>query len=177
MKTSRFAASLALLATVTACLLRSAIAGAEPPPNDEAVVPAGQEELLAEMLGRGATLPDGCKLSEGKIEYTTVKATYACPNGNVVFELSHPSRAGGEATRTDRFALTLKSGSPPEGLVPDLVSRIRSREAAFEWKWAGAASSARWPSNTALAGGVLLAIALLGWIVRSRSSARRVDSR
>jgi hypothetical protein len=142
----------------------------------DAVVPPGQEDLLAEMLGKGATLPEGCKLTDGRVEHSTVEATYSCPAGEVVFELSHPSRAGGAATRTDRFGLTLRSGSPPQGLAPALAARIRSKEAAFEWKWIGQPRAAS-RSRLLLATAGLLAIAALGFVLRRRSSARRADSR
>ena len=44
-----------------ACLLLLAShVHATPPTDADAVIPAGQDELLAEMLGRGVTLPGGC---------------------------------------------------------------------------------------------------------------------
>jgi len=122
--TNRFALLPLLLASMTAASVHVSAAVAEDAAARNAVVPAGQEELLAQMLGKGETLPGDCKLSAGQVEYKTVKATYACSSGNVVFELSHPSQAAGDAERTDRFALTLQSGSPPDGFVPALVSRI-----------------------------------------------------
>jgi hypothetical protein len=161
---------------VLAIALPMAAAVAQPAPGDgDAVVPAGQEELLADMLGKGATLPGGCQLADGRVEYATVTAKYTCPNGEVVFELSHPSRAGGGAMETDRFALTPKSGSPPPELAPELVARIRAREAGFEWKWLGGPPKARSRALPFAVAG-LLAIAVLGWVLRSRSSARRADS-
>ncbi len=98
------------------------------------VIPAGQEELLLSMLGRGASLPDGCALADGRVEYRTVKATYACPLGEVVVELSHSDDAPETATRTDRFALIIDSGSPPESLVDALATSVRAQESAFEWR-------------------------------------------
>jgi hypothetical protein len=101
---------------------------------DEPAIPPGQEELLADMLGQGATLPE-CDLVDGQANYTTITATYACPNGEVVFTLAHRSQGGRSATPTERFAITLQSGSPPHGFADALVSRVRSREGDFEWKW------------------------------------------
>jgi hypothetical protein len=166
-----YVALLTTLATAAVPVLVAFADQAEP--GGEAVVPEGRDELLGEMLGKGATLPDGCKLNEGRVEYTTVKATYGCPTGEVVYELSHPSRAGGGAARTDRFALTLQSGSPPAGLEPALIALIRSREAAFEWKWIGPPADARGSTTLWLAAATLTAVAILGWIFRSRTSARR----
>jgi hypothetical protein len=174
---ARLASSLLLLATAVAVCVRIPAALAQQAEGDaEAVVPSGQEELLGQMLGKGATLPDGCKLTEGHVEHVTVKATYACPEGEVVFEVCHPSRAGAGATRTDRFAITLRSGSPPASLEPALVSLIRAREAAFEWKWVGRPRGGSSSRTGLLAAVALLAIAVLGWVLRSRSSARGGNS-
>jgi hypothetical protein len=145
-------------------------------PEGEAVVPEGQEELLSQMLGKGQTLA-GCKLKAGQIEYSTMKATYECPSGDVVFELTHPSKAPGSAKKTDRFALVLQGGTPPDGLVQALMTSIHSRESSFEWKWLAAPPGQRSSGKIALAVAALAAIALLGWFVRSRSSSRPTDSR
>jgi hypothetical protein len=135
-------------------------------------VPAGQEELLSQMLGKGEALPGDCKLGEGQVDYKTVKATYTCSSGSVVFELSHPSQAPSDAMRTDRFALTLRSGSPPDGLAQALLERIRARESSFEWKMLEVAPGGAGSSRTLLVVAGLVVVALLGWVVRSRSSRR-----
>jgi hypothetical protein len=98
------------------------------------MIPPGEEELLAQMLGRGVTLA-GCNLTSAGVEHTIVKATYACSEGEAVFELTHPSTAPATAIQTAQFAITLQSGSPPRSLTDALVSLIRSREDAFEWEW------------------------------------------
>jgi hypothetical protein len=105
------------------------------PDKTDPVIPAEQEDILAEMLGRGALLPGGCKFADGQAEPTRIKVTYECAAGAVIFELRHPSKAPADAARTAQFALMLSSGSPPEGLADTLLSRIRSRETAFGWKW------------------------------------------
>jgi hypothetical protein len=92
------------------------------------------------MLGRGTTL-EGCTLGNGQVDYKVVNAVYACPGGEVAVQLVHPSQAPPGATQTDRFAVTLQSGTPPEGLLPALASRIRSKEAAFEWNLVGGAAA------------------------------------
>ena len=98
-------------------------------------IPPGQEELLAAMLGRGTPLAGDCRLSSGGVEYTIIRATYACPGGPVVFELAHPSQAGNTATPTKQFAITLKSGTPPGDMADAFVSLVRSREDDFKWTW------------------------------------------
>jgi hypothetical protein len=138
-----------------------------------AVIAPGQEALLAEMLGKGAALPHDCKLTDGKIEYTFVRATYACRGGEVILELVHPSQGASPSAQTDRFAIVLVSGSPPDGLIDGLVERISSREEAFQWTMLGGAASKTWPSALvgALAG--VLAIGVLVWRLRRRASLRR----
>lgn len=96
-------------------------------------IAAGQEDLLAAMLGREASLPDGCSFTGAGVDYTLVKATYACPGGQVVFTLTYPGKATAAAIRTTQFALTLQGGSPPDSLTDALVALIRAREDAFEW--------------------------------------------
>jgi hypothetical protein len=150
------------------------LAGAASTAVGEAVIPAGQEELLAAMLGKGATLPDQCKLAGAEIDHSIVKATYTCLGGEVVFKLAHPSNAPASATHTARFAITVLSGSPPADLAPALASLITSREAAFEWKFLAPADTASRFSlaHVALAAAGLLGIAALGWVLRRRMSGR-----
>jgi hypothetical protein len=99
------------------------------------VIPPGREDLLAEMLGRGVTLPGECRFTSGQVKADTVTATYACSTGEVVVTLRHPTKGTSDATRTEQFALSVESGAPPAGLTAELMSRIRSREGEFEWTW------------------------------------------
>lgn len=156
--------------------------GGTPSGEPDIVIPAGQEELLGEMLGQKATLPDGCQLVKGDVEYRVVKALYKCPAGEVAIELSHPTRAAPAATRTDRFAITVQSGSPPDRLIPALEARIRSREATFEWqiiepseKTSGrnGPPSGRSISWVRLALAALFVIAIAGWIARRRGAGKK----
>jgi hypothetical protein len=98
-------------------------------------VPPGQEDLLLEMLGKGANLPDGCKLKAGEIDHTVIEATYDCPLGEVVLELAHPSEAHDTDKETEQFVFTVLSGSPPVNLADAVGDLIRSHEGEFEWKW------------------------------------------
>src|ERR1700690_2908971 len=61
--------------------------------TDEPVVPPGQNGLLSAMLGRGIALPDACAFAGGQADGPIIRATYACPYGEVVFDLVHPSSA------------------------------------------------------------------------------------
>ncbi len=162
-----------------AVLATAYASAADPPPppvdaarqNERYVIEAGAESLLAEMLGRGETLPGGCTLTDGKIERTTVLATYSCGDRQVVLQLLHPALAPSRAVRTGRFAIATTSGPPPAGLVEAVAERIRAREAAFEWTDVGGARTPtrRWP--VLLGGGALAAILAL-WALRRRASRR-----
>ncbi len=123
------------LATVVCAVLVPSVAvlADAAPAGSEVVIRPGQEELLADMLGRGATLPDHCAFAGGQIDRAIVRGVYKCPAGEVTLELVHPSTAPAEAKRTLRFAIVLRSGSPPPGFAAALESRIQSREAAFNW--------------------------------------------
>jgi Dolichyl-phosphate-mannose-protein mannosyltransferase len=98
-----------------------------------AVIPPGKEDLLADLLGRGAALPGQCKFAAGSVEDAVVKGTYDCPAGQVVLELRHPAQLPANVQQTDKFAIIVLSGSPPAGLLEGLQSRIRAGEGAFEW--------------------------------------------
>jgi hypothetical protein len=103
-----------------------------------AIIAPGQESLLAEMLGRGETLPGPCIFANGQVESALARCTYRCPAGALVLELRHSSQAAGAAATTDRFAIAIASGAPPAGFMDALVSRIRAREASFVWTSPGA---------------------------------------
>jgi hypothetical protein len=143
---------------------------------DESFVPPGQEELVGGMLGNGITLPGDCKLVSGNLEKTTIRATYACPTGEVVVELAHPAAAPADATRTEKFALRVERGTAPPDLPNALLARIRERESQFQWT----VYPARGPEPPAAASvpvlsgavvlGVLLIAALLLWRRRSRAT-------
>ena len=86
------------------------------------------------MLGRGMFVHD-CTLASGGVEYTVIKATYACPGGAVSLQLDHPRNATATSTVTTQFAITVQSGSPPPGFENALASLVRSQEDGFQWSW------------------------------------------
>jgi hypothetical protein len=137
------------------------------------VIPVGQEELLAAMLGKGTALPDGCKLESGDVAESVVRATYSCPSGTVVYELAHPGSAGTDATRTEQFAITVDSGSPPPALTLALESSIRARERAFVWKQPSDPRAASYITAAVLAVGVLAVIVLVFAVRRLAGSRTR----
>jgi hypothetical protein len=138
-----------------------------PSDGDLPVIPPGDEELLAQMLGRGETLAGQCVLTAGDMSPNAVKATYKCHDGDVVFELRHASTVPYGATHTRQFGLVVLSGSPPPGLEKDLEARIRAREGTFQWKWVAGPPSP-WRIVAALAGAGVLLIAVFGALRRRR---------
>jgi hypothetical protein len=125
----------AAAAILSACLLAPVFADEnEIPDDDELVVPPGQDELLADMLGRGAPLPGPCRFAGGAADGPVIESTYQCPTGEVVLELVHSSQASPTAIQTERFAITVQSGSLPDGLVDAVASLLHAREGDFEWK-------------------------------------------
>ncbi len=103
----------------------------------EPAIPAGQEKLLAAMLGQGTSLPGGCRFSAGNVEHSAVRAVYACADGEFAFELTHPSKAGPATVLTAKFAVTPQTKSSPDTLTAALVALIRAREHDFEWTSSG----------------------------------------
>jgi hypothetical protein len=168
--------------------------GAAPAPEagseEEHVISPEQQELLADMLGRGVMLA-GCQMGNGEVDRKVVNVVYACPSGEVAVQLVHPSQAPSDATETDHFAITLQSGTPPEELLPALASRIRSKEAGFEWTLVGGADPSsglfsRSDDDTRRSGSMsvswvrlgvagLLGIGVMWWILR-RLAARKKAS-
>lgn len=128
--TSWAAAACSFLASVA---VAGACASARASDREHAI-PPGQEDLLAEMLGRGAALPGGCRFSGGQVQAAIVVAEYDCGGQAVVVELRHRGDAPAEVPRTERFAIVVRSGAAHPDLITALESRIRSREAGLEWR-------------------------------------------
>jgi hypothetical protein len=122
-------------ASILFVLLSSAtFAAAEVKSPGVAVIPPGREELLADMLGLGAELPL-CAFAGAQADRAIVRSRYACPAGEVVIELRHPSNAPESAIVTTRFAIVSSGGAAPPELLNALEARIRARESGFEWTW------------------------------------------
>ena len=176
MPSSRIAVS--ILAAVAGVGIARAQPGGAPMPvdaareNEQYVIQPGAEPLFADLLGSGQTLPGGCTLSNGEIERTSVLATYSCGGGNVVLQLLHPEIAPSGGVRTRRFAIVVKSGTPPAGFVDAVADRIRAREAAFEWTDLGRRGTQTMRWLVPLAAGAVVAI-LVFWALRRLTVRRR----
>jgi len=96
------------------------------------VVLPGQEELIADIVGSGVTLPGGCQFTGGNID-DTVRAHYACDTGPVTIQLSHRGTASSAVAETTYFRIRVIEGSPPPDLVEALVARTRAREENVRW--------------------------------------------
>lgn len=87
---------------------------------------------MADMLGRGATLPGGCVWSGASIDRSFVRSDYTCGERKFSLTLRHPDDQPNATTCTDRFALD-GTGLSPE-LLEALVTRIRARERSVRWE-------------------------------------------
>jgi hypothetical protein len=138
----------------------------------DTVIPSGQDQLLADMLGRGVVLPGECRFSSGQADPAVIRAAYGCRDGEVVIELWPAGAAPANATHTARFAIAVGSGTPPPGLIAALEARIRTAETAFELRQL----PGRTPLQTVLLVaviGVPTAAALLSGVVLGRLLYRR----
>lgn len=121
-----------------AMILAVALSGApasaaEVTPKSDLVIAAGQDDLLAAMLGRGETVAGECALANGLAESRAIRATYVCAWDEVVLVLRHADVGTDGAVRTAEFAIEVERGTPPADLVDVLAARIRVREADFVW--------------------------------------------
>ena len=119
-----------------ALLLVAVLAGADPaaPAAAQHVIPPGQEDAFATLLGRGAPLPGGCAFAGGRIEQAAVIVTYTCDAGETVLELRHRDGAPADAPHSERFALLTRSGAPPPALLDALLGRLREDEGGIAWR-------------------------------------------
>lgn len=99
-----------------------------------AVIPAGQDQLISEMIALGKDLPGGCKLTDAAADKSVIRATYGCPDGEVVFEFAHPDYAAASARKTGQFAIAIQKGTPPAGLWEALIEAVRAKEGEFRWE-------------------------------------------
>src|SRR5512139_238259 len=176
MRCLRILLPLLAVAAAAPALAQPPDAGAAPtdagPPVEQFVIPPGMEPLFADMLGSGQSLPGGCQFSDGQIERTIVLATYICQDGQVVLQLRHPDVAPAGGVRTQSFALSVKSGAPPQELTDAVAERIRARERAFTWKTIGGGAAPAIRTCLATAGASLIGAVLI-WVVRGRGTKRQ----
>jgi hypothetical protein len=97
-------------------------------------VPPGQEDLVAEMLGRGQPM-GGCLLTQVDMKPAAVEGTYQCEEdgGLVGVVLEYPSPGRPAAFTTQEFSVSTRD-EPPAELLAALRNRITEREA--DWRWA-----------------------------------------
>ncbi len=129
------------------------------------VIPPGEETVLGGILGTGQELVGGCKMASGQIAASVLHATYTCPGGELIVDLRHPDAAPAGALRTQRFAVTIVSGTPPPAFMDELIARIRAHEGEFEWKGVGGPSPMRPRVGRPIVIGLVL-VAILVWVLR-----------
>jgi hypothetical protein len=119
------ATSLALVALIISPTLAAAA--------ERHVIPPGQDELVAHMLGGGEVLAGGCRLRDARIEEDHIAVSYDCDAGPAKIELDHPESAVPGAITTARFALVAK-GDGEDALLQALAARLRESETSFVWQ-------------------------------------------
>ena len=161
-------------------LLLASSASAEP---GHGVAP-GQEDLVAEMLGRGESLAD-CRLVDVDMQPAAIAGSYRCEGlaDPVVVVLQHPSDQRGASFTTLHFAASTRGAVPP-GLLATLHARITEHEAQWRWLDTDAARASRptdaqagdrqgwfWLPPAAAAAAMLLVVA--AGLARARNSSGR----
>ena len=122
---------LALAAMLWTLLATSVVAADDDEATVDAVIPPGEEQVVADMLGRGAGL-QYCALVSGGIRDNVISGVYNCVGNEVRVELANPRNATATSIQTGQFAVTVQ-GSPTAGFQDDLVARVRSAEGSFQW--------------------------------------------
>lgn len=96
----------------------------------EAVIPPGQDDLVAAMLGGGRVLANGCRLSSGSVEKTYVVGHYDC--GPATFEIELRSiDDSSNGPRTTKFVIVAHDAPP--ALVDDVRRLVLANESGFRW--------------------------------------------
>lgn len=125
--------SLIAAGVLWSALLHATPAKDEPAAAADFVIPAGQDALVARLLGEGKGLPGGCKLERGAIEQRMVVAQYRCDGErSLVLELRHRQAVLTAAMTTEQFAVTVRSGDAA-ALLEALAGLLRQEESAFQW--------------------------------------------
>lgn len=135
------------LVAIVAVTLAAATAGAQ---DLHYAIPPGQEDLLADMLGRGVPLPGPCRWDGASVESVRIRARYVCDRSASREELIlvHPTVAPPDAVRTARFALIDPRHALPAAVITEIASRVRAREARWMWSLPESASDpGRWPAG------------------------------
>ncbi len=168
----------ALLGTLLALLASSPAHADETPTDTEGkgqwVIPPEREQVLGGILGVGDELTDNCKLGNGDIRYSIIKATYICDGKPFEVEFAHPDQANtAPSATTKNFAITATDKGIPPDLLTSLQTRVRDKEGDFEWQWIAPPKS---EVETALpidgvllyaaAAAALIGIGVVGFILR-----------
>lgn len=110
---------------------------------------AGQEGTLEPALGRGASLPNGCRYAGSDIAPSHIVARYTCPDQPQPLTLNlYVGASQGRAVNggTGRFSAWTPAEFPP-ALRNAIFARIRQRETHFAWQLQGESPTASRPGR------------------------------
>ena len=136
------------------------------------VLPAGQEALIAAMLGGRDALPGPCNLDRARVEAVRVVAVYRCAGAEAVLALHHPDAAPEGSVIAGSLAV-FAPAPRREALVRAVVDRVRQRGGAVRWIVVEARAQADTPRHGELSARWLVAAAItLGVALAARRRAR-----
>ncbi len=126
---------LSLLAGCATLLLCSALLPSKAVAIDYYAAAPGQEKLMAEILGRGASdLPGGCAFESARIMRARIEASYRCEGKaeKVGLLLVHPDSPVETSAVSAKFKV--KAEDPAhEALAAAVAARAKEREARWHW--------------------------------------------
>ena len=112
------------------------------PSASEVVILPGQENVIADVFGRGAVLPGNYRWLDGRIDKGEISCRYDSPGGTVVVTCVVRENAASGAVLTECFALTVTQGNPSPELLATIAARLREREAGIQMSRATSARAA-----------------------------------
>ncbi len=97
------------------------------------VLAPDQGDAIAEIMGRGAPLPDRCRFTGGAIELDQARVFYACDAAEIVLLLRPVAAIGWNAGAPKGLTLEVVAGAPPAALLRALESRVAERGSSLAW--------------------------------------------
>ena len=123
------------LAGCAALLLSSLLVSSQAAAIDYYAAAPGQEKLMAEILGRGASgLPGGCAFESARIMKAQIEASYRCEGKaeKVGLLLVHPDSPVETTAVSAKFKVKAKDAAD-EALAAAVAARAKEREARWHW--------------------------------------------
>lgn len=134
------------------------------------VIPPGHEAAISKLL-RDTSLPDGCRVTDVRVQSDRIEAPLACPSASPRLQLFHP-QSHLDRPRTPHFAVRV-IGDAPDGLDARIAHALAPHDEIDVW--ARPATRARPQLTTSQSTGIALLLAL--WPLAEFARWRRRRSR